>query len=140
MLASKPDIEKYIPQREPMVMIDELISAEAHLAVTSFFVDETNLFVEDGFLNEAGLVENIAQTAAAQVGYLSAKENLPVPLGFIAAIRNLHIDRFPLTGSQIRTTVTVVNKVLDITIVKGSVQQDGEELCRCEMRIYIKPE
>ena len=32
------------------------------------------------------------------------------------------------------------NKVLELTVVEGKVEVDGEELCSCEMRIFAKLE
>ena len=63
---------------------------------------------------------------------------LPVALGFIAAIRNLKINVLPNAGQTLRTTVEVVNKVFDITIIKGSVHTGNELIAECEMRIFIQ--
>ena len=52
-----------------MVMVDELVRAEADLAVTRFTILRDNLFLMSNRLGEPGLVENIAQTIAAMVGY-----------------------------------------------------------------------
>jgi 3-hydroxyacyl-[acyl-carrier-protein] dehydratase len=34
--------------------------------------------------------------------------------------------------------VKVTNKVLDITVVQGKIEQEGKLLCSCEMRIFAK--
>jgi len=44
-----------------MVMVDELVRAEANLAVTRFTILQDNLFLISRRLGEPGLVENIAQ-------------------------------------------------------------------------------
>ena len=69
MLIPNRDITQYIPQRPPMVMVDELVQAEANLAVTRFTILPDNLFLVSNQLGESGLVENIAQTVAVMVGY-----------------------------------------------------------------------
>ena len=74
-----------------MVMIDRLVSAESDSAVSSFLIKTDNIFVEDGKFTEPGLVENIAQTAAAMVGHHCALNKIPVPIGFIAAVKDLKI-------------------------------------------------
>ncbi len=63
------DIESLIPQREPMLMVSGLCSASDKSITTWFQVEPGNIFVEKGKFRESGLIENIAQTAAALNGY-----------------------------------------------------------------------
>ena len=132
-----PVIE-YIPQRPPMVMIDALTYADESSAHTTLNISPNNIFVESGAFREPGLIENIAQTAAAMVGYQCKVQNKPVPVGFIAAIKNWKLNAIPPIHSTIETTVKVVNSVMDISIVEGTVKQEGLELCSCEMRILVQ--
>jgi 3-hydroxyacyl-[acyl-carrier-protein] dehydratase len=138
MLATRDEIIRYIPQRPPMVMIHHLIEASDAHAVTELDVDDGNLFVENGYLSEPGMVENIAQTAAAQVGYHCASKNIAVPIGYIASVRGLKIAKLPVVSTRVRTTVRVTNQVLDVTVIKGEISQDGHLCCACEMRIFVK--
>lgn len=131
-------ITDFIPQRTPMVMIDQLLSAESDSAMSSFLITNDNIFVEDGKFTEPGLVENIAQTAAAMVGHHCALNKIPVPIGFIAAVKDLKINSTPPSGSIISTKVKVTNTVMDVTIVEGVVLLAEEVICTCEMKILIK--
>jgi predicted hotdog family 3-hydroxylacyl-ACP dehydratase len=47
MLAGKDHITDYIPQRHPMVMIDDLLEASDTHAVTRLKIDAANIFVEN---------------------------------------------------------------------------------------------
>jgi 3-hydroxyacyl-[acyl-carrier-protein] dehydratase len=138
MLANQDTIRQYLPQRSPIQMVHNLLQATETYAVTELEIETDNLFVVDGKFSEPGLIENIAQTAAAQAGYQYISQNLEVPLGFIAAIRSLQIYDRPEVQSRITTTVTIINKVLDITIVEGVVRQAEKIMCSCEMRIFTK--
>lgn len=139
MLASRYDIINFIPQRSPMVMIDDLMEANDNSAVTRLLVLPTNIFVDDGFFSEPGLVENIAQTAAAHVGYQCQQKNIPVPVGYIAAVKDLQVFVLPAVGSQISTSIRIVNQVMDVTLAHGEVRNGDQVCCRCEMRIFVKP-
>ena len=68
MLINKENIQTYLPQRPPFVMIDELINATETSFESAFEVVESNLFIENGILSESALVENVAQTCAAGFG------------------------------------------------------------------------
>ena len=138
MLADKQSITQYIPQRPPMVMIHNLLEATEDGAVTQFTIQPDNIFLHDKKLAEPGMVENIAQTAAVQVGFICVQKKISVPIGYIAAIRDLKVFDFPLENSTITTSVVVKNQVLDITLVEGVIRQNDQVLCQCEMRIFAK--
>lgn len=132
------DSMRLIPQRPPMVMIGGLIAAGEGHAVTRTHVAASNIFVANGFFSEPGLVENIAQTAAAMVGYACEQKNIPVPVGYIAAVKDLKIAALPAVDSVISTTVRVVHTVANVNVVQGTVMLDGQVICSCEMKIFIK--
>jgi predicted hotdog family 3-hydroxylacyl-ACP dehydratase len=140
MIAGKEDIPEYIPQRPPMVMISSLLHSDDQTTITGLHIEPANLFAGRGVLSESGLVENIAQTAAAGVGFSCKKENKKVPVGFIASIRDLVVHALPAVGTDIVTETVVTNQVMDVSIVKGVVRQGEAVLAECEMRIFIKPE
>ena len=138
MLANRTDILQYIPQRKPVVMVHELLEASDEHVVTQLAIERDNVFLSSGQLAEPGMVENIAQTAAVHVGYQCALKNLPIPIGYIAAVKDLKINSLPKQNSVITTSVKVLNKVLDITVVHGKIEYEGNLLCSCEMRIFAK--
>ena len=140
MLANQHTILQYLPQRPPIQMVHNLLEVTDTHAVTEMEITADNLFVMDGKFSEPGLIENIAQTAAAHAGYYYRSQNLDVPIGFIAAIRNLQIYDCPAVDSTVTTTITITNKVLEITIVEGQIRQNDKTLCTCEMRIFTKPQ
>ena len=135
MIATKNEILEFIPQRQPVVMIDNLVASDEIKTVSDFRISMENIFCENGFLNESGLTENIAQTAAARAGYECFKNKVPVPVGYIAAIKDLHIHQLPKVNSDISTQIEITNKIFDITIIKGKVFQAEKLLAECEMRI-----
>jgi 3-hydroxyacyl-[acyl-carrier-protein] dehydratase len=140
MLANRHNITQFIPQRFPIVMVHDLVEATDSHAVTRLLVEEDNVFVSEGSFAEPGMVENIAQTAAVHIGYQCFKKKVPIPIGYIAAIRALHVKNLPEVGKTLTTTVRITNKVLDLTVAEGKVEMDGEVLCSCEMRIFAKIE
>jgi predicted hotdog family 3-hydroxylacyl-ACP dehydratase len=140
MLISGNEILEYIPQRPPVVMIDKLLYAGTDKTVSGLLVTASNIFFNNGAFSESGLVENIAQTAAIGMGYLSKQENKKVPVGFIASIKDLKIHQLPVAGDEIITEVIVTNQVMEVSIVKGVVHKGDTLLAECEMRIFVKPE
>ena len=138
MLISKTEIEKVIPQRSPIVMVDCLLSVSETEATTSFTVLDTNMFVENGRLTESGLLENIAQTAAAKVGYHCLKQNVPTPPGFIGSIKNLKVTDFPKVGEELITTIAIENEIFGCTLMTGRIESARKTIASGEYKIYIQ--
>lgn len=132
------DIVRYIPQRQPIVMVDTLVAVTDKVTETAFVVKAGALFVEDGVLQEPGLIENIAQTAAAGVGYQCAVNNVEVPVGFIGAVKNLTIEYLPKVGEKITTRVEVLEEIFDMSLIKGESFVGDKPVLVCEMKIVLK--
>lgn len=129
---------QYIPQAAPFEMIDELISATEALTQTRFTVREGHLFVADGVFTEPGLMENMAQTAAAGTGYRAAEQGAPAPVGFIGAIKNFEVHRLPQTGDVIVSEVIMLHQVLNAHIVQAVVRLQGELIASAEFKIFLQ--
>jgi len=134
------DIADLIPQKVPFVMIDQLNYSDDSTTTSTFTVRESNLFVTNGYFSEPGLIENIAQTAAARAGYAAITQNNPVPLGFIGAIKDLEIYELPLIGAELETEITLLHQVFEVAIISGIIRSAGKVLAQCEMKIVINPQ
>ena len=137
MLITTENIEALIPQRPPFVMVDKLIFCDERSSRSTMLVTQENIFVENGFLKEPGLVENIAQTAAARAGFISSNEKKPVQIGYIGGIKNLEVFALPKTNDTIETEITIENHIFDVTIISGEITCKGKLLAQCEMKIFI---
>lgn len=132
------DITNFIPQRAPFVMIDDIVSADEKLSVTTLNIRNGHLFVKEGYFTEPGLVENMAQTAAACTGYYAQLAGKPAPVGFIGALKNLNIIELPKVGDTIKTEVNFLNQVLNVHIVQGRVYLNNKEIANCELKIFLQ--
>jgi len=129
---------QYIPQAAPFIMIDDLILAENEETQTSFYIKEDNLFVENGKFIEAGLIENMAQTAAAGMGYKANCENKLPQVGFIGQIKNLNINELPKVGQTLKTTMRIIHQVMNAFIVEGVVFCEGIKIAYAEYKIFLQ--
>jgi predicted hotdog family 3-hydroxylacyl-ACP dehydratase len=92
--------------------------------------------VKNGKLCEGGLVENIAQTAAAGNGFEAKKKGLEVPEGFIAGIKKLKIIRLPLCNSKLLTTIIQKDRIMGFNLINGEIREGQDIIANCEMKIY----
>ena len=134
---SRVNILDLIPQRPPFIMIDCLTHFDPVITSSRFTVRDNNLFFSEGRLLASGLIENIAQTCAARIGYINRLSNEVIKLGFIGAVRNLKIYKTPLTGDTIYTTITVKEEVFQMTLVDAVVKLNDETIAEAEMKIAL---
>jgi predicted hotdog family 3-hydroxylacyl-ACP dehydratase len=141
MLISEENILELIPQRHPMVMIDRLVTCDEKHAVSELTIRPENIFLNRHGFTSAGMIEAMAQTAAARTGYLLKKQpkssNKKIPIGVIGSIKNFRMNFQPFIGSVIATTISIEHEVLRATVVKGKVEMDGKLAAESDMQIFL---
>lgn len=121
-------------------MVDRLTYYDPRKATTQYTVRGDNFFCADGRLEEAGLVEIIAQTCAAHTGYettMQPQGDGNIKIGLIGAIRNMEIHRAPCMGECVETTVRIVQDIFSVSLVEATVEIEGEVIAACEMKIFL---
>lgn len=138
----KIDIRSLLPQRDPFVAVDRLVHYDDREVVTETLVKADSLFTEDGHLTAAGLMENIAQSCAARIGFrtLYVMGLDKVDIGVIGGLRNMEIHALPPVGQTLTTRVTVKEEAFGITLVEASVRSEGQLMAEGEMKIALKNE
>jgi len=128
-----------IPQRTPFVMIDTLTSFEESRVETSFAIREDNILVKDGVFSEVGVMENIAQTCAARIGYISKYIlHEDVRIGYIGQVKALKFSRLPKVGETLTTYITVDTEMFGITQVHAYAMVGEETIASGIMKIAIR--
>jgi 3-hydroxymyristoyl/3-hydroxydecanoyl-(acyl carrier protein) dehydratase len=141
MLISEDKITGLIPQRPPMVMIHSLVSCNSRQAVTRLEIRSDNIFLDKNGMTASGLMENMAQTAAARTGFLLQNQpggqNKKAPFGVIGSIKNFRLYFQPGAGSVVETTITVEHEVMQAILVKGTAEVDGKLAAEADLQIYL---
>ena len=117
---STVDVLTLLPQRPPMVMVSRLLHCDTVVTTTELDIREDNILVEDGCLSETGLIENIAQTCAARMGYINLSLGKEVRVGVIGALRDIEIHHLPPVGATIETRIEVSDEIFGMTLAQAS--------------------
>ena len=121
-------IRDILPQRAPFLFVDRLVLYDDTETKTAFTVPAEHLLVEDGHLTASGILENMAQSSAARIGYLCKYIlHVPVRIGYIGAIRKFRVNRLPAVGETVETTVVLREDVFGISLTDVTVWV-GEEI------------
>lgn len=134
---SNMPITDLIPQRPPFVMVDRLISCCMTDAVTELTVRPDNIFCDDGKLSQPGMLENMAQSCAARMGWLCMIRNEGVRIGVIGEIKNCKFLRQPKVGELITTHVHIAEDIFNLTLADATMFIGEEEVARTTMKIAL---
>ena len=130
-------LKELIPQRPPFVMIDKMLSFNMTVTETQLEIRADNVFCKDGRLSAEGLMENIAQTCAARMGYINLTKNESVKIGVIGSVNNYEVFRSPKVGEVITTSIEVIEEMFQITMVTAVVKCGDETLAKANMKIAL---
>ena len=133
------DIHSVLPQQEPFVMVGRLTQFALDTSTTETLVGEDNIFVEDGRFSAFGMMENIAQTCAARIGFYNKYILLkPVEIGYIGAIREYVVHSLAPAGSLLTTTVDVEEEIFGMTLARATVRCGEDVLATARVKLSVK--
>lgn len=121
-------------------MVEKLLYADEKTSRTSLGIKEENIFVRDGYFSTPGMVEAMAQTAAAGTGYLFKRDNKGVPIGYIGAVQHLEVYDWPPVHAEINMEINLLTKIMQVSLVAGTVKLNDRVIAKCEMKIFISPQ
>ena len=125
-LANK-NFKDFLPHRGPMLMVKDLLFIDEKSVSSGLTIVENCIFIENGFLSAAGLIENAAQTSTAIVGQgffseddiTGESNNL---IGYINAIRKVEIFQLPKIGEYLTTKASLISRL------------DTDSMCICSIK------
>lgn len=124
-----------IPQQSPFVLIDELLYCDEQTAKTRFTIKSDTLFVENEKLNESGIVENIAQTSAARIGFLH--QDQAKRIGVIGSVKNLEIFQLPSVDETVETPIEILGDVFGTLLVHAKVMCNQILMAEGEVKVAV---
>ncbi|MBR1632018.1 MAG: beta-hydroxyacyl-ACP dehydratase [Paludibacteraceae bacterium] len=135
---SGKEIERLLPQRPPILMIDQLIEATEHEARTALTIVQNNIFCVDNNFREPGIIEHIAQSASALAGYNALCQSQPAPVGYIGEVKKFHINRLPKAGDTLQTHLQIVSEVNGVSLLKAETMVETELIASGQLKIFIE--
>ena len=131
-------ITEYIPQRVPFVMVDQLVLSNDTTAKSKYTIPADNVLLSGNLLSSAGILENVAQTAAAWIGSIAYAKNEPIRIGYIGAVKKMEIYRLPHIGEELSTQIDIIATAFDISLVHGIVRVYDELISEMYLKIALQ--
>lgn len=135
---SAEEIKLLIPQRSPMMQVDFFQSENDVEGDTALTITGDNVFCSDGLFREPGIIEHIAQSAAAYAGYDTFRRGEAPKLGYIGEVKKMKIGRLPKVGERIRTHYKVLGTAEGVTLLSAETRVGEETIASGRMKIFIK--
>jgi predicted hotdog family 3-hydroxylacyl-ACP dehydratase len=132
------DLFALIPQRPPIVMVDLLQNVTESEAETGLLIKEENIFVHNGQLQEPGLIEHIAQSAAAFAGFKGYAAGEEPRLGYIGELKRLFLYARPNEGARLTTHLRVLGEAAGITLLAAETKVGEQVVAAGQMKIFLK--
>lgn len=133
------DVHEVLPQQDPFVMIGCLTHFEMTTSTTETLIRPDNIFVDGGFFSAGGMMENIAQTCAARVGFYNKFIlHKDVQVGFIGAVRDYKVLSLPPVGETITTRVDILEEVFGMTLASAEVRFGDTLAATAEIKLSVR--
>lgn len=127
-----------LPQRPPFILVDRMWHYDdTSIECRTTIRPDGALVGPDGRLSAGGMIENMAQTCAARIGYVNRYIlRREVTAGVIGAIRNLTIKRRPQAGETITTRIEILHSAFGLSLVQATISDaQGSLLGEGEMKV-----
>jgi len=131
-------INSLLPQQPPFVMVEKLLFCDEITTKTSLLIKKENVFVENDFLSQSGIIENVAQTCAARMGYLGDRNNIKI--GMIGSISDFEIFYLPKVDNEIFTEIVVETEIGNIVLLNATVVCNEKTVATGKMKVVLTSE
>jgi 3-hydroxyacyl-[acyl-carrier-protein] dehydratase len=130
--------DRIIPHRPPMRLVETLLSYESGSGeAEACFPPDSFLAGRDGKIDEAALIELIAQAYAAVKGYDDLSRGKPPGKGFLVGMRRLRIEGEARAGDRLRISIRTVGAFDNFAIVEGAVTRGGKTVASGTLKLWL---
>ena len=127
----------FLPHKPPMCCIDLLVACSETHAESESLLTEEHIFMSDGALISAGLIEMAAQTAGAMQGYLACLNQCAPPPGMLVGIQHFTFFAPAHASDLLRISVTILAVVQEVTILEAKITRAGATIAHGSLKVYI---
>jgi 3-hydroxyacyl-[acyl-carrier-protein] dehydratase len=130
--------EAFIPHRLPMRLVDTLISfGDAGGVVEAKPAADCILVGTDGTLDEAALVELLAQGYAVIKGYSDTLQGKQISEGYLVGVRKLRVTGRACAGERLLVRIRTVGSFEGFAVAEGEIERDMETIASGSIKLWI---
>lgn len=106
-------IKQFLPHRQPMLFVDTIILIETNYVEAIYTIKSDQLFLQNDYFSEIGLIENMAQVCSSIIGqkyFIDDDLQKGDLIGYISTIKTCTIFNLP----KINQTILTKAKLLEV--------------------------
>jgi 3-hydroxymyristoyl/3-hydroxydecanoyl-(acyl carrier protein) dehydratase len=129
-------IRELLPHRDPMIMVDELITSDGEVGHGRVVFPEDHYGVCEGRVLETAIVEALAQVAGAMRGDLMRQGKVDPCYGILVRVRRFNFHREPRCGEPVDLHISLINYVGPFVLVHAKAACHGEVVAEGDLHFY----
>lgn len=132
-------LDQLIPHRAPMQWIDALTGCTETTATATACFQADDFAVAGGKIIETALVECIAQTVAAALGWRAqsrTEKSGAAAGGMLVAVSNFKIQSRPPAGKILHIEIREQKRLGAMQLIAGSISCEGQLVASGELSLY----
>ncbi len=134
-------VEQLIPHRLPLRLVDRLLDYNGLLGVVeSTLLPDSICIRDDGSIEQAAMVEMIAQSFAAVKGFADHQEGKQVNRGFLVGVRQFTFQGTAYKNERLLIYITKTGETDEFALAEGRVTREGEVLAFGNVMVWIPRE
>ncbi len=133
-----PPVAELVPHAGAMLLLDELLAADAEHAVARTTVRATQLFTDAGGMPAWAGIEYMAQTIAAWSGMQRRAEGAGPTVGFLLGTRRYECDVPAFPVGQVLTITARAELIGDngLGMFACTLAMSGQEVARANISVF----
>jgi predicted hotdog family 3-hydroxylacyl-ACP dehydratase len=121
-----------------MRLVDTLISFDNSAGVIEANVSADCILVNsDGSLDEAALVELLAQGYAVIKGYADRLQGEQISEGYLVGVRKLLVSGLARAGEQLRIDIRTIGSFEGFAVAEGEITRGSETIANGTFKLWI---
>lgn len=135
----REDLKKYMPHREPMLLVDRSEMVEENHVVSEYTVTGKEEFVNGHFPGNPIVPGVILCEIMAQSSILLMKDELEGKLALYAGLDNVRFKRVVRPGDKVVVNASLKVKRSTVIMVEAVATVDGQLACKGTLSFYLTP-
>ncbi len=136
---NKEDIKKFLPHREPMLLIDEAVVDENNIAHCKYTIKEDEFFTRGHFPGNPIVPGVIQCEIMAQSCAILVKDDIPGHLTLYAGLDKVRFKNPVKPGDVCEITARLIEKRGSLYFCAAKLEVGGKLCCKGELAFALIP-
>jgi len=134
------EVERIIPHRRPMRLIDRLLEATDDAGTAEVLISADHALVgRNRRLDRTAFPEMIAQAYAALQGHACRRNGKKITPGFLVGIRRCDVFGDAVVGDRLMIRVHTVKQFAGFALVEGAVILRNDTIAEASIKVWVPP-